>query len=57
MAHLKVMDMSDPELVELLLVIDLTCGYNRYVQGLQANLETKPFGENTEASQAQSVKG
>ncbi len=26
---------SQEELVELLLIIDLTCGYNRYVQGLQ----------------------
>ena len=36
--------LGDAELVELLLVIDLTCGYNRYVQGLQANMETGAFG-------------
>ena len=57
MARLKALGLSDPELVELLLVIDLTCGYNRYVQGLQVNMETKPFGEAAEANQADSVRG
>ena len=32
--RLKELDLTDEELVELLLVIDLTNGYNRYVQGL-----------------------
>jgi AhpD family alkylhydroperoxidase len=27
--------LDEEELVELLLIVDLTCGYNRYVQGLQ----------------------
>ena len=55
--RLKDLGLSDAELVELLLVIDLTCGYNRYVQGLQVNMETTPFGENAEANRAASVKG
>ena len=55
--RLKDLGLSDEELVELLLVIDLTCGYNRYVQGLQANIEVKPFGEDAEANQAASVRG
>jgi AhpD family alkylhydroperoxidase len=35
---LKEVGFDDDELVELLLVIDLTCGYNRYVQGLQVEV-------------------
>ena len=57
MTRLKDLGLSDEELVELLLVIDLTCGYNRYVQGLQANIELKSFGEDAEANQAASVRG
>ena len=34
--RLKELGLTDQEMVELLLVIDLACGYNRYVQGLQA---------------------
>ena len=49
MERLKDLGLSDPDLVELLLVIDLTCGYNRYVQGLQANIESKPIGVGAEA--------
>lgn len=33
--RLKRLGLDEEELVELLLVVDLTCGYNRYVQGLQ----------------------
>lgn len=55
-ARLGDLDLGDAELVELLLVIDLTCGYNRYVQGLQANMETQAFGEDAEANQAASVR-
>ena len=55
-ARLKDLGLSDPELVELLLVIDLTCGYNRYVQGLQANMETRAFGADAEANRAASVR-
>ena len=33
--RLKEIGLSDAEMVELLLIVDLTCGYNRYVQGLQ----------------------
>jgi AhpD family alkylhydroperoxidase len=43
---------GDDDFVELLLVIDLTCGYNRYVQGLQADQEEKPFGEGAEMEHA-----
>lgn len=39
-ARLKALGIDDSELAELLLVIDLTCGYNRYVQGLQIVPET-----------------
>ena len=54
--RLEDLGLSDVELVELLLVIDLTCGYNRYVQGLQANIEAKPFGEDAVANQAASLR-
>ena len=54
--RLKELDLTDEDLVELLLVIDLTCGYNRYVQGLQAQIEKKPFGAGAEANKAASVK-
>lgn len=43
--RLRELGTSEAEFVEMLLVIDLTCGYNRYVQGLQADQEEKPFGE------------
>jgi AhpD family alkylhydroperoxidase len=39
-ARLKELGLGDDDLVELLLVIDLVCGYNRYVQGLQILPET-----------------
>lgn len=39
-ARLEALGLDDEELAELLLVIDLTCGYNRYVQGLQILPET-----------------
>ena len=55
-ARLADLGVRDEELVELLLVIDLTCGYNRYVQGLQANIEAKHFGEDAEANLAASVR-
>lgn len=32
---LREIGLDQEELVELLLIVDLTCGYNRYVQGLQ----------------------
>ena len=54
--RLEDLGLSDAEVVELLLVIDLTCGYNRYVQGLQANMESRPFGADAEANQADSVR-
>ena len=50
--RLHALGMSDAEFVELLLVIDLTCGYNRYVQGLQADQEEKPFGEGAQMQHA-----
>lgn len=40
---LRELGFSDNEAVELLFVVDLTTGYNRYVQGLQADHEEKPF--------------
>jgi AhpD family alkylhydroperoxidase len=51
-ARLKELGTTDEELVELMLIVDLTCGYNRYVQGLQADTEVKPFGPNAEANRA-----
>lgn len=48
-ARLKELGVTDDELAEVLLVVDLTCGYNRYVQGLQAQQEHKPFGAGAEA--------
>jgi hypothetical protein len=36
--------MTDKQIVELMMVVDLVNGYNRFVQGLQADPETKPFG-------------
>ena len=53
--RLKELGMTDAELVEVLLVIDLVCGYNRYVQGLQVDIEVKPFGADAEANKAASV--
>jgi len=53
--RLKDLGLSDKERVELVLVVDLCCGYNRYVQGLQVAMESKPFGDNAEANKAVSV--
>jgi alkylhydroperoxidase/carboxymuconolactone decarboxylase family protein YurZ len=53
--RLRDLGTSDEDIAELLLVIDLTTGYNRYVQGLQADMEEKPFGEDAEANLAASV--
>ena len=55
MARLKDLGVTDEELVETLLVIDLSCGYNRYVQGLLADPEKKPFGPGAEADKAAST--
>lgn len=43
-ARLKELGMTDRQLVELMMVVDLANGYNRFVQGLQADPESKPFG-------------
>jgi AhpD family alkylhydroperoxidase len=53
--RLKALGMGDHELVEVLLIVDLSCGYNRYVQGMQVELERKPFGVKAEANKAASV--
>lgn len=45
-ARLKKLGMTEKQLVELMMVVDLSNGYNRFVQGLQADPETKPFGAN-----------
>lgn len=55
--RLKDLGTTDREFLEMLLIIDLTCGYNRYVQGLQADQEEKPFGEGAEADRAASCSG
>jgi len=47
--ELRGMGVPDQTIVEMLLVIDLACGYNRYVQGLQTQQEEKPFGPGAEA--------
>jgi AhpD family alkylhydroperoxidase len=52
--RLRELGLTDEELTELLLIVDLTCGYNRYVQGLQADLESSPFGEDAAANKATS---
>ncbi len=54
--RLKTLGLKDDELVEVLLIVDLSCGYNRYVQGMQVELERTPFGANAEANRAQSVR-
>lgn len=43
-ARLKELGMTEKQLVELMMVVDLVDGYNRFVQGLQADPELKPFG-------------
>jgi AhpD family alkylhydroperoxidase len=53
--RLKALGLKDNELVEALLIVDLSCGYNRYVQGMQVELERTPFGEGAEANKARSV--
>lgn len=53
--RLKELGLTDNELVEVLLIVDLSCGYNRYVQGMQVELERTPFGSNAEANKAKSV--
>lgn len=52
--RLQELGTTDREFLEMLLIVDLTCGYNRYVQGLQADQEEKPFGEGAEADRAAS---
>jgi len=54
--RLKELGTTDAEFLELLLIVDLVCGYNRYVQGLQADQEEKPFGEGAEADRAASCR-
>lgn len=46
--RLRELAMSDEEIVELLLTIDLACGYNRYVQGLQVKCGETPFVPSSE---------
>ncbi|MSO94145.1 MAG: carboxymuconolactone decarboxylase family protein [Rhodospirillales bacterium] len=46
--RLKELGVSDPEMTELLLVIDLACGYNRYVQGLLVATGEKAFAPTEE---------
>ena len=41
--RLKELGVSDAEMTELVLVIDLACGYNRYVQGLLVATGEKAF--------------
>lgn len=54
--RLKDIGTTEAEFMEMLLIVDLTCGYNRYVQGLQADQEEKPFGEGAEADKAASTR-
>jgi AhpD family alkylhydroperoxidase len=42
--RLKQLGMTEEELVELMMVVDLVQGYNRFVHGLQADKEEVPFG-------------
>jgi AhpD family alkylhydroperoxidase len=42
--RLKQLGMTDEELVEMMMVVDLAAGYNRFVQGLDADHEERPFG-------------
>lgn len=53
---LRDLGVGEREFLEMLLIIDLTCGYNRYVQGLQADQEEKPFGEGAEMDKAASCR-
>lgn len=53
--RLRELGLGEEEFLEMLLIVDLTCGYNRYVQGLQADQEEKPFGEDAEMNRAASV--
>ena len=56
LGQLRELGLTDEELVEILFVIDLVCGYNRYVQGLQVDPREgeKPWGAHAEANKAPS---
>jgi AhpD family alkylhydroperoxidase len=56
LSRIRELGVTDDGLVELLLIIDLVCGYNRYVQGLQAQEESKPFGTGGEMDKAVSAE-
>jgi AhpD family alkylhydroperoxidase len=50
--QLRERGMSDAQLAELIFIIDVVCGYNRYVQGLQVDPREglKPWGRHAEAN-------
>ena len=54
--RLKELGVTDEELVEVLFIVDVVCGYNRYVQGMQANPRQKPWGAHAESTKAASAE-
>lgn len=54
--RLRDTSITDDDLVEVLLIVDLTCGYNRYVQGLQIEPERQQFGADAEANKVASLR-
>ncbi len=58
--RLRELGMTNEEMVEILFIVDLVCGYNRYVQGLQVDPwegQKKPWGPDAEANKAPSCCG
>jgi len=56
-ARLRDLDISQEEVAELLFIIDVVCGYNRYVQGVQVDPlegQRKPWGRHADANKAAS---
>jgi AhpD family alkylhydroperoxidase len=52
-ARLKELGVTDEELVEVLFLVDVVCGLNRYAQGMQVGKPSfKPFGPDAEANKA-----
>ena len=58
--RLRELDLTAVEMAELVFIVDVVCGYNRYVQGLQVDPlegQRKPWGKHAQANKAASCCG
>ncbi|MSO94146.1 MAG: hypothetical protein EXQ86_12205 [Rhodospirillales bacterium] len=58
--RLRELGLTAVEMAELLFIVDVVCGYNRYVQGVQVDPlegQRKPWGQHAQANKAPSCSG